>query len=178
MIAEGAEIGFEHLREADGSHSGLSESLVTVSGLYQRILTAERHPVVRFTAVVEIDPDKDLPGISAANVCAERDFLAHLLTRIDAANPAVIVIDKYFGRTTCTADDPATKALARTVETIRHNRPVLVGLRTRDLAPAAEHGGKASAFIEESLAFGPADLAASQEAIVNIALDNRRLPLQ
>ena len=37
------------------------------------------------------------------------------------------------------------------METIRHNRPVLVGLRTRDLAPAAEHGGKASAFIEESL---------------------------
>jgi CHASE2 domain-containing sensor protein len=120
---------------------------------------------------------RDIKGVSDLNVCDEREFLSHLLDRIDAADPAVIVVDKYFGRETCPANDPGTEDLLRTVERIREKRhSVVVGLKATDLG---EEGGadRPSSFIDDSLQFRPVGLS-GQEGIVNLPEDTRRLPLQ
>ena len=124
-------------------------------------------------------PARDLPSVSAANVCAEREFLSRLLAEIEEAQPAMIVIDKYFGKSSCDDRDPGTLDLLRTVEGIREIRPVIVGLRTRMISKSlhASQPQASSSYLEESLDFG-SSAQSSQAGIVNIARDNRRLPLQ
>ncbi len=172
-IAEGGEFLLDKLREPGRDYSGFADSVITATGLYQRIVSAPRNPLVHFTVVVEINPNQDLPAVSASNVCPERAFLAELLTKIDSFSPAEIVIDKYFGRDSCSADDPGTVALRQTIATIRQHEPVLVGLRARDVEAGVRHGS----VIDPSLEFDQANPGA-QTAIVNIAYDNRTLPLQ
>jgi hypothetical protein len=87
-ISEGGELIVERIERSGGERSAIADSLITVSGLYQRIVTAPRNPVVHFTSVVEIDPERDLPGVSASNVCAEREFMARLLSRIPVSTSA------------------------------------------------------------------------------------------
>jgi hypothetical protein len=177
-VAEGGEFLFEHLLSS-GDRPALAESLVTATGLYQRLVTARRHPIERFTAIVEIDPRNDSLPVSDANVCAERDFLAHLLVRINSANPAMIVIDKYFGQDTCPPpDDAGTKALIEAVDTARANRAIVVGSKTDTVAVSFAGGTTRQVpVLAPALSFGPDDKH-FREGIVNISADNRRLPLQ
>ncbi len=172
-IVEGAELTVDKLQESAGDPSGMASSLVVATGLYQRIVTSPRTPLVRAVALVEIDSGNDLPGVSAVNVCDERAFLARLLLRIDESSPAVIVIDKYFGRHSCRTDDPGTKALREAIAIIRSHRPLVVGVRAR----APESATSGASVIEPSLTLGGPN-PTSQEGILNIAADNRRLPLQ
>jgi CHASE2 domain-containing sensor protein len=177
LVAEGGEFVFHKFGQQESGDLQLSESLITASGFYQRIITARRNPIDRFTAIVEIDPKIDYPNVNDSNVCAEREFLAHLLTRINIANPAMIVIDKYFGRDTCGPGDVGTKALLDVITKLRATRPIVVGSRTDTLE--LQSGGKiqARSYIVPQLPFGPED-SQFREGIINIASDNRRLPLQ
>jgi CHASE2 domain-containing sensor protein len=161
----------EFLEEED--NPGFKRSIATVTGAYQQIVTAPRTPVVRFVKVVEIDSAKDIPTVSDLDVCNERVFMAHLLKRISDAKPAMIVVDKFFGRNTCDDDDGmGTFALMETVKTLRESHPVVVGLNT---TPRSD--GRHGSFIEPTLPFEPEDQFL-QEGIINVPHDNRRLPLQ
>lgn len=166
IIAEGIEALLVHSQD----HSGVIDSVITATGIYQRLVTAPRQPIVRYTAVVEIDPLRDIPTISRNNVCLERAFLAHLLDRVSEAGATMIVVDKFFGKRSCQDDDAGTRALLEVIARIRAKQGiVVVGLR-------AQAGG-AQSFIVDRLAFGTGDWS-SQEGIINIADDNRKLPLQ
>jgi hypothetical protein len=133
LISAGGEFAFASaLRSLNGD---LANSLLALTGFYQRLVTAPHTPMVHYTVLVEINDQRDIPGVSALNVCDERNFLSHLLLRIDAANPAVIVVDKYFGKSTCDSMHSAgTLDLIRTVESIRRKGHLIVtGLRTPEL---------------------------------------------
>jgi CHASE2 domain-containing sensor protein len=170
MVAEGSELLFDHSLENRLDDRPFADSVIGASGLYQQLLAAPRNPKVRYTALVEIDSQVDIPSVSSSNVCNERAFLARLIERINASHPAEIVIDKYFGKSSCPDDDAGTRDLIAAVQKTRANRPLIVGLATSDTE------GKGPAVVQETLAFGPEDRA--QQGIVNIAKDNRRLPLQ
>jgi CHASE2 domain-containing sensor protein len=177
-LVEGGQLMFEHALASEERPSAYVDSLFALTGLYQRVLSAPRRPVVRHIAIVEIDPQKDLQGISASNICVERDFLAKLLTDIAEAHPALIVVDKSFGKTTCPADDPGTRALLTTAAEIKKSGVgLIVGLRTRSLpsTPQQHTTTGVSAVLDPTLDFGDGN---ALHAIINIAKDNRRLPLQ
>jgi CHASE2 domain-containing sensor protein len=176
-MAEGGEFLFERLTKSEGGHPPLTESLVTASGLYQRLVTARRNPIDRFTAIVEIDPKIDYPSVSDSNVCAERKFLAHLLTRISSANPAVIVVDKFFGRDTCGNSSVGTQALLDAIAAISATHPIVVGVRTDTIDLRVNGAIETRAFIDPHLSWGP-ETSQFRTGIINIANDNRRLPLQ
>lgn len=177
LVAEGGEFLLHKLTESDTAHGGFTDTLVTATGLYQMLVTAPRRPVVRVTSIIEIDPAHEFPSVSANNVCTERAFVAALLRRIDAADPSVIVLDKYFGRDTCRDDPAGTVALREAIADVRTRRPVVVGLRARPAAPS----GEGPHVLEPSVTFGRRDAPATnedtQQGIVNIAVDNRRLAL-
>jgi CHASE2 domain-containing sensor protein len=177
VLAEGGEFLFERLTKSEGGPPQLTESLVTASGFYQRIVTARRNPIDRFTAIVEIDPKRDYPSVSDSNVCAEREFLAHLLTRISNANPAVIVIDKFFGRDTCDGNSIGTQALLDAFATVSATHPIVVGVRTDALDLPVNGAIQTRIFVDPHLPWGP-DTSQFRTGILNIANDNRRLPLQ
>jgi CHASE2 domain len=176
-LVEGAEFAFERLIESKNHEA--SGALFALTGLYQKLVTAVRVPEVRRTVIVEIDPEQDFPTVSNKNVCPEREFLSHLLARIDTGStPAVIVIDKFFGKNTCLdKNDPGTPDLLKTVDAIRrkgHN--LVVGRLTQPLPEAQQSPGAPQSFLADSLEFPPTTLP-HQEGIVNIAWDSRRLPL-
>ena len=174
VIVQGAEVAFEKLLTSPGNGSEIANSLVVATGLYQSIVTFPRAPLVRSIALVEIDPSRDIHGVSKDNVCAERAFLAQLLSSIEDYSPAGIVIDKYFKADSCAEGDPGTQALEKVIQTIRsQGRPVVVGVK----ANVSGSGDSAKSVVEPSLAFAGPN-AASQEGILNIAADYRRLPLQ
>ncbi len=171
-LAIGAEVLIEKLLHS--THDpGFAASIVTATGLYQRIVTKPRHPVIKYTTIVEINSELDIPTISSSNVCAQRAFLARLLWRISDASPSMIVIDKYFGRDSCSLDDDGTRALVRAVQEIRRRHPLVVGVRVKEL----RSGQRGASYIEPSLDFGKT-APPPQEGILNIARDNRKLPLQ
>jgi CHASE2 domain-containing sensor protein len=173
IVAEGLELVYQRL---EGSQ-GLADSLVTVSGLYQRIVTARRDPIPRFTAIVEIDPARD-PNVSDVAVCAEREYLAHLIERLGQGRPApaMIAIDKYFGLNSCPSDDSGTRALIARVTATSDLHPVVVGIRTKEQALDANKGQVVHVVLPH-LTYRPQG-ATFQEGVINVSSDNRRLPLQ
>ncbi len=177
-LVEGSEFALERLMESDNQEA--VGTFFVLTGLYQRLLTAARIPEVRRTVIVEVNPEKDFASVSNSNVCAEREFLAHLIRRIDEnSSPAAIVIDKYFGKSACLNEDgQGTRDLIETVDSIRHKgHKVVIGLETQKLEDAQNPPrGMPESFLVDSLKFGAGSMG--QEGIVNIAHDTRRLPLQ
>jgi CHASE2 domain-containing sensor protein len=175
LLSEGLELLFERIELRQGSSSPFSDSLITATGLYQRIVTVRRDPKPRFTAIVEIDPVKGPADISDQNVCAERTFLAELIERISQARPppAMIVIDKYFGARYCRSDDAGTQSLLRAVSHVTQSQPVVVGIRTG----AASKDGRTAYVVQDHLSIVK-DGPFFAEGVINIAPDNRRLALQ
>ena len=72
-----------------------------------------------------------------SNVCQGRLYLADLLRSIAAQRPAVIVIDKYFGPTSCKEFPQSTAELLAAVHSI--SVPIVVGEFTDD-APVERNG--------------------------------------
>jgi CHASE2 domain-containing sensor protein len=179
LLSEGLELLFERIEQRQGSSSPFSDSFITATGLYQRIVTVRRDPKPRFTAIVEIDPAKGPRGVSDQNVCAERAFLAELIERISEARPppAMIVIDKFFGAASCRSDDAGTESLLRAISHITQMQPVVVGIRTSPWQPSESKDGHRVHVVQERLSIakeGPF----FGEGVINVAPDNRRLALQ
>ncbi len=158
-------VGFEQWVErgiTSGESAGVAQAAFAFSGLYQRIVAAPRNPIPRYTALVEIDPERDPGSVGLHDLCRQRKMMAVLLRRIAAAMPSVIVIDKFFGETACPND--INSSLIAAVSEVNAKLPVVVGRRLVD-----------STYLQASLFGGLPDVG---DAIVNIDPDTRKLPLK
>ena len=122
----------EHLAEhylAGEKGPSIRESIFNVGASYQRLVTSwPRTLVPRYTALVTIDPDNDPFAVSLQNTCEQRAMMADLLDRLAQHAPAVIVIDKYFGATTCERNPATTLRLRETLRRVSQQIPVIVGV--------------------------------------------------
>jgi len=84
-----------------------------------------RHPMPHLVQIVRLGKDKPL---DLSELCQRRLFLAKLLEKIEAAHPALIVLDIFFGEETCPPGDPGTLALQKAIAT--SSIPVVVALYT------------------------------------------------
>jgi hypothetical protein len=169
------EYGVHHISQSDAPADHSLDTLMVATGMYQQLLTAPRKPIVRYTAIIEINPDLDIPTVSAANVCDERSFLARLLGRVVREAPSVVVIDKRFGRNSCAASDAGTRETCRGREGGQGN------------STGVGRGGGAPSRRAHPHAIGSIALRCRQPrsrrttapnaGLVNVADDNRRLPL-
>jgi CHASE2 domain-containing sensor protein len=141
--------------------SGVTSAALAFSGLYQRMVATPRNPIPRYTAVVEIDPERDPGSVGLLDLCRQRQMMSVLIRRIAAAMPGVIVIDKFFGETSCPGGINA--ALIAAMSEVNAKIPVVVGRRIVD-----------STYLQPSLLSG----LGLREAIVNIDRDTRKLPLE
>lgn len=166
----------DRLVEAD-SHttSEVAQSIFDVSGVYQQLVTAgPRQPVPRYTALIEIDPDKDRLSIDTTSLCRQRKLIATLIQIAASANAAVIVLDKYFDGSKCQvadADKKDTNDLEYALFLLAPKVPIVSGIDATppkehhrpELSPALTPTGKDSLF---------------RLAVVNLDTDTRRLPLR
>jgi class 3 adenylate cyclase/CHASE2 domain-containing sensor protein len=141
--------------------SGVTSAALAFSGLYQRMVATPRNPIPRYTAVVEIDPERDPGSVGMLDLCRQRQMMSVLIRRIAAAMPSVIVIDKFFGETACPGD--INPALIAAMSEVNAKIPVVVGRRIVD-----------GTYLQTSLLSG----LGLREAIVNIDRDTRKLPLE
>ena len=174
------ELVVESLLKSEEEHgrSPLTHSIFELSGLYQRAVTVGwRKPEPRFTVIVELNVANDarLQAVGVNMVCDQRLFLAALIDKVADTDPAVIVLDKYFGRDTCAQHPKGTEALIAAV-TRAHGAgiPIVVGLNAAE-GPATEPGA-GGIRVQPSL-FGETSAVVDQ-AIVNIDHDSRRMALR
>jgi class 3 adenylate cyclase/CHASE2 domain-containing sensor protein len=160
LLAEGLDRWLERGLQS-GESNGLNQLALTFSGLYQRIVAAPRDPMPRYTAVIEIDPEQDPGSISLHDICGQRKMMTVLLRKIAAAMPSVIVIDKYYGPGVCS--DDVNIPFARALSEVGGQLPVVLGRRIVETGP----------YLLPSLPF-----PGTQEAILNIDPDTRKLPLK
>jgi CHASE2 domain-containing sensor protein/class 3 adenylate cyclase len=154
--------GFEQWVDRSISESpGIAQAAFTFSGLYQKIVAAPRNPIPRYTAVVEIDPERDPGSVSMLELCRQRRMMAELVRRIAAAAPSVIAIDKFFGESVCPNDINPTLIAAMT--DVNAKVPVVVGRNVLD-----------GTYLQPSLLSG----LGLREAILNTDPDTRKLPLK
>ena len=171
-VAYALEHGAQHLITGGDASSPALRSFFGLKEFYARAVSSgPRELVPRFTAIVHIDPERDATAEGLANnVCQQRDYLAALLPEIDAQEPSIVVIDKYFTRSGCTQAAP-TAALRAAVEHLSLRRPVILGLLV-DPRAATEAGRPV---LVAPLSFNKSpDL---HEGIVNLDADARRVPL-
>lgn len=160
ILSLGSDAWLEH-GLVSGEVNGLNELALSFSGLYQAIVAEPRSPMPRYTAVIEIDPERDPGSVGLYDICRQRRMMAALLRKVGTAMPSVIVIDKYFGQDSC-ADD-VNVPLARTVSEVSEKLPVIVGRKVVQSA----------GYLLPSL-----PLPGAQESIVNLDPDSRKLPLK
>jgi CHASE2 domain-containing sensor protein len=163
VVASALTFGFERWVDRGIAESGgVAQATFTFSGLYQKIVAAPRNPIPHYTAVVEIDPDRDPGSIGLLDLCGQRKLITALVTRIAAARPGAIVIDKYFGEKTCL--DNINENLIAAMTEVNARVPVVIGRR---VAPDDDY------LLPSSLSG-----LGLREAIVNIDPDTRKLPLK
>jgi CHASE2 domain-containing sensor protein len=85
---------------------------------------APRTPVARAVSLVTLRPGRE-PEEIFFNICRQRLFLASLLTRLQQARPAVIVIDKWFSPGVCPEKDSGTQLLKEAISSSRI--PIVIG---------------------------------------------------
>jgi CHASE2 domain-containing sensor protein len=161
-----------HSVETSGeTHNGLTESLFGLASVYHWIVTSSpRKAVPRFASLIVLGPQASPAGVSLFNVCQERRFLAALLETVAKAKPNVIVIDKYFGRSTCPADDPSTQALVRAARYLCQQHIALVtGRRVAD-GPLHDPAFRAPYPLDPALRLSDCQI----EGVLNIDADLRR----
>jgi CHASE2 domain-containing sensor protein len=139
-------------------------------GAYQRLLTGGlRPPYPRYTAVIEISDRTEPLDVTLINICEQRLFLSRLLTVVAAADPAAIVIDKFFSPAACRTKPEGTTALTTVVASLLEQRiPIVVGVNivNRTLQPTLPfpRGNNTGHSVREA-------------AIATYGGDNRRVPL-
>jgi len=165
------------LESEEHGRSPLARSIFELSGLYQRVVTVGwRKPEPRFTTIVELNIENDprLRAVSLNMVCDQRAFLADLIEKLAALNPAAIVLDKYFGADTCVRHPKGTLALERAIANAsRAGVPVVVGVYAARAENQSEE--RSELRLDPSLFTGNPDVT---QGIVNIDRDSRRMALR
>jgi CHASE2 domain-containing sensor protein len=155
--------------------SQVAQSVFDVGKVYEGLVTAgPRSSISRYTTIVEIDPDpfKDPLAVGYTSLCRQRAFIASLLEAVAKANPAVIVLDKYFDSSKCTGDEKEredTDKLKRALCLLAPQVPVVWGV---DATPS--EGPSRGA---ETILVPPCAASLFHLAVVNLDRDTRRLPL-
>jgi len=175
--------GVEHrvellLEEEHSGRSPLTSSVFELSSIYQSVVTAGwRRPEPRITVIVEIDPGADprLKTVSLFNVCDGRAYLASLIRRLGAAQPAVIVVDKSLDRDACLHRPEGTEELRKAVREVSASIPIVVGRRT---LPSATARGDEPFELEPSVRLTRENGERVAEGMINIAWDTRRMALR
>jgi CHASE2 domain-containing sensor protein len=159
------------INEDKNGDSVLAQSVLDVGGIYQQLVTTgPRKPISHYTVVVEIDPKKDPLSVDIyAGLCQQRAFLANLVGVVAAAHPAVIVLDKYFDTSRCTASDDAklSDKLVRAWTTASQQIPVISGEYKSAIASTPPAGF-----------YPPPGRSMFRLGILNLDRDTRRLPLR
>lgn len=176
------EWGLDHIAE-NGELPGITQSIFNVSGLYQGVVSATRTPTLRYTAVVEIDPNTDPTMPSLFHICDQREKTATLLRSIAQAWPRVIVVDKYYAPQPNPCAEDAD--LAQAIRDLREaNIPVIIGRHVAD--EPAEVQGKKHFYLLPSLEFwSPAPCPEGileqgqgcMQGVTALGKDTRKMPL-
>lgn len=150
---------------AGGSGGAAGRAVFSAGAMYQQLLTAgPRTTAPRYTAIVDIARNVE-PDDVTLNICSQRQFIAKLIGAVATAHPSVIVIDKYFGPTTCTKTPAGTDALRQAIaDAIRGGTPVVVG----------RYLDRNSLEVSRALSLRMGD-SAPIEGFINLHQDNRRL---
>ncbi|HEX5285096.1 MAG TPA: CHASE2 domain-containing protein [Bryocella sp.] len=122
-----------------------SES-VLMSPLYSRVLKFAKLKDSQQVSMVAIESGLDQ---IQANVCPARAFTADLLQAIAVQQPAVIAIDKFYGKGSCATDDPDTAKLLATIASLKV--PMVVGASTH----TSEQNNTSSCLVMTQQLFSP-----------------------
>src|SRR5690242_6054283 len=95
VIVFGLEKLFDYLVETEGL-PGITQSIFSVSGIYQRLVAAPRVPLPRYTQIIEVNQANDPRAIALTDLCGQREMITRLLKNVARAVPKAIVLDKYF----------------------------------------------------------------------------------
>ena len=174
LLTLGLEALAEHaIDSASKTQPGFAPSVFELSGVYQTIVASgPAKPGPRFAAVVVLEPSRDP---SLLNICKQRAFLAALLGAVAKLSPTLIVIDKYFGATSCPLEGSSTIALQTTIREVGRSIPIVVGRRVDVGKRTGTHGPEGWPRLLPALPL--AQDAKIHEGIVNVDQDTRRLPL-
>ncbi len=163
LVASVLTFGFDRWVDLGITESGgVAQATFTISGMYQKIVAAPRNPIPHYTAVVEIDPERDPGSIGMLDLCGQRKMMTVLLPRIAAERPSAIAIDKYYAQKAC--PDDINKNLMAAMTDVNARVPVVIGRRV----------DPDDGFLLPSLLSG----LGLREAILNIDPDTRKLPLK
>jgi Predicted transmembrane sensor domain len=149
--------------------------------LYQWLVTlGPRKPRSHFVRLVVLRrgsaPDE---ALDETNLCPGRAFTAKLLQAIQRANPAMIVIDKRFAKSTECAGT-ATQDLVTTLEGVAASIPVVAGYwdRSADEIPNEAADVREKLKHEQALLlFASLTFKGVTQAALQLDYDNRRIPL-
>jgi CHASE2 domain-containing sensor protein len=125
-LAVGVPFGLENAPKILNVNPGESSNpWVSTLVLYQWVVTVgPRKPRAHFVHIVMIDRRTEPDEVtSETSPCPQRDFMARLLRTLAAANPAVIAIDKYYGRG-CKPEESA--ALLDTMRDVSQTLPLVI----------------------------------------------------
>ena len=151
-------------------YPGVVQTVFGLTGLYQWLVTGVHFPYPRYTAIVAIDPEKDLKIPNNHQICDQRKIIGDLISRIHTASPSVIAVDKYFGaRYQCAETDYLRKA----IESASRDTVVVVGR----LVDVVSIRGSDRNFFTPSVNFGIQN-PRFQDAVVNVDPDTRKIPLR
>lgn len=174
VIVYSIEALFERFVESE-EIPDLVQRIFHLTGFYQSFVEQVHFPYPRYTAVVLIDPRREPEIPDNHHLCDQRKLVADLVRRVQAASPAVIVVDKYFGTTQRCARE--TDDLRNALDSVTRDTVVVIGRRV-DLtdAPVSTKDGDRY-FLTPSVNFGIQN-PRLQEAVVNIDPDTRKIPLR
>jgi hypothetical protein len=139
----------------------------TFSEPYKHLLNWTRRP--RSTEVSVIAIPADLADIQG-NLCEARAYMADLLDSIAAQHPAEVVIDKFYGPTSCTSSPEATRAFVAAVQTFP--APVVLGEST---AKAEKEVDGACLVRKPQLDFASPNV---RHGLTRINFETEKVPLQ
>jgi hypothetical protein len=172
------EFWLHHAVDASGqSHNFLTQSIFGLETFYHQLVTANpRKPAPRFTSLITLSETFCPVGASHLNVCRERGFLGEVLKTLSHAKVRAVVIDKYFGDTTCPKDDPGTLNLMRGAQALCAAHITLVVGRKVSESARSQTARAGAHPLEPSLTFAP-QAACVTEGVVNTDIDPRRAPI-
>jgi hypothetical protein len=143
-------------------------------------LTGYRSVRSRRTTVVALREDTD-PGRVLGNVCEQRWYIAKLIEALEASGASEVVVDKFFGPSSCAQDDAGTAALLSALQ--KSKVPVIVGRATH--TPKSGDPRSSCLILSESLDFGDkigvdgrlTEIPAVVAGLTRLNADVRKIPM-
>jgi CHASE2 domain-containing sensor protein len=169
-----AEDRLESLFESN-EDSFVARAYFRLTDLYQKLVTWQRFPYPRYTAIVAIDKEKEPhgPGLNDQVLPLERKAVAELICRVHTASPAVIAVDKTFSPDFSGTE---TDDLRRAIDSVTRDTVLIIGRKFAKKKDPTDP--RYENVLMPTVDFRiPNENEHFQEAIVNIDPDTRKIPL-